>query len=694
VARPRLSLPAPELLLGALAAAVFILWAADGGGAAETSLYPGSLFLLGLLAVTVFVYWRSGAVGRLPVMTVAALALLGAFVIWSFLSITWADVKGDAWVGANRALTYLIAFAVFAIPPWRRGSAAIVLGLYAIGIAAVGVVDLSEISGSEDPSVSFISGSLIDPTGYHNSTAALYLGAFFPAAFLASRAETPWLLRGPLLAAAGIAVEMAVLAQSRGSAIAFPIALLVYLVLVSGRVRAAIPMLAAAAAAAAAAPSLLDVYPALRDAANESGAIDDAATAVWISCAFLLVAGWALGLADRSISVSERAARVGERAFAIGAAILAVAGIVVALNATGNPADWAEERWDDFKSGYGSEDFGASRFSGSLGSNRYDFWRVAMDEFTDNPVTGVGADNFAADYLRDRESTEEPKHPHSLELRLLGQTGLVGTSLFAGFVVVALIAALRARRAAGRLGAGIAATAVAAFAYWLIHGSADWLWVFPSLTAPVLAWLAMSGRLTATEDLEADPAEGLESEPAEPRDGAARGRGARVALAAAGIAVAIIAAASYLLPLGAAEDVATASSTWGADPEAAFDRLDRASDLNFLSDEPDLVAGAIAERLGDRRRMRDYFEAALERNPVSWYALLELGALDGVEGDRRSALAYLDEAAALNPQEPLIADVERGVRRGREVSLRAIDRAFLSRVCERVGRTADTQFCP
>ena len=61
----------------------------------------------------------------------------------------------------------------------------------------------------------------------------------------------------------------------------------------------------------------------------------------------------------------------------------------------------------------------------------------------------------------------------------------------------------------------------------------------------------------------------------------------------------------------AAEEVARAASGWGADPELAFSRLDSARRLNPFSSEPDLVAGAIAIRLGETGRAEVLFRRAL-----------------------------------------------------------------------------------
>ena len=128
------------------------------------------------------------------------------------------------------------------------------------------------------------------------------------------------------------------------------------------------------------------------------------------------------------------------------AAVAAVVGIVVAIGVIGNPVDWGDQRWQDFKGDYDKGGFGSSRFSGDLGSGRYDFWRVALDdEFSESPVVGEGADNFAVTYLEHRETSEEPFYPHSLPIRILAGTGIVGALLFAGFAIAAIVAAFRSR---------------------------------------------------------------------------------------------------------------------------------------------------------------------------------------------------------------------------------------------------------
>ena len=107
--------------------------------------------------------------------------------------------------------------------------------------------------------------------------------------------------------------------------------------------------------------------------------------------------------------------------------------------------------------------------------------------------------------------------------------------------------------------------------------------------------------------------------------------------------------------------------------------LDRARALDPLSDQPDLIAGTIAERRHDYRRMKVAFTRALARNHAGWYARLELGIAEYLTGNRSAALDQLERARVLDPREPLIRSVLRRVRARAAIDLSAIDRAFLER---------------
>ena len=129
-----------------------------------------------------------------------------------------------------------------------------------------------------------------------------------------------------------------------------------------------------------------------------------------------------------------------------------------------------------------------ARFS-SLGSNRYAYWRVAIDTGATTRWPGVGAGGFRVEWLRRRHIDEAVRDAHSLELETFAELGLVGLALLAGCWAAPCC----------RAGAALADPAAAAGpAAALTRGSAraiDWDWEMPALTlvAVVLAG-ALRGR--------------------------------------------------------------------------------------------------------------------------------------------------------------------------------------------------------
>jgi tetratricopeptide (TPR) repeat protein len=660
--------PAESAILalpGLLLVALFLLWAAGEGGLAPTVWYPGALFSLALLVVLAALAGR--LVSRPSRWTLAALGLLAGFAAWSFLSITWADVRADAWDGANRSLLYLIVFALFALWPWTPRRAALVLGAFALGAAGLGAFSLVRAVGAAEPEGFFIDARFVGPLGYANAESAFFLIAFWPALFLASRREVPFLARGLMLGAAGVLLELAVLPQSRGSVFSFPLALALYFLLVPGRLRSAVALVPIAAAALLSRERLLDVYALVDAGGDPATALAPARDAVAVSFAALVLVGVALALADRRLDIGERRTRIAARAAGVLAVVAAVAGIAAVVLAVGDPVPRVEREWDEFKAGYQPTD-GESRFSRGVGSNRYDFWRVALGEFKEHPVVGIGADNFAVAYVQERSSPEETRYPHSLQVMALSQTGLVGAALLGGFLACALASAYRRASRQEGFGRALTAVGVVAFGYWFLHGSIDWFWELPALTAPALAFLGIAGAREA------------------PGAGTDRRAGLlpRLALAGAAGLAALAAAVSFTLPWLAARDVERAIEIWRQDAEQAFELLERARGLNPLSDRPDSIAGAVASRREEWARMREAFSRALARNPTNWYTHLELALADSQLGRRQAALGELREAKALNPLEPIIDDVRTGLQNGEPIDPSEIDRRFVRRAEERL----------
>jgi hypothetical protein len=616
------------LPFGLAAVAVFLWWSAKEGGYAPTVWYPGALIFLALLAgVTVSPARRASSR-----WVTRAIAFLAAFTAWSFLSIAWAGVKGDAWDGANRTLLYLTVYATFALLCWRGRDAAVVVGLFTLGTAAIGAAMLASEGAS-----TFIGDRLAAPTGYANASAALFLAAFWPAVALAARPEVHWAARSVLLAAGGLLLQLAVLAQSRASVIAGGIAFLLYIVVSQERLRALLVLVPVAAVTLASLGPLLDVF-ASATAAELEEAVARERWALALSTGALLAVGALVGVIDRPGRIAQGARLLAGRRRVLVAAV-AAGGVLVILAAVGITAV-IEGRGPDGVSSGARSALGSSRFGG-LETGRYDLWRVAAGTVADHPLLGVGADNFEVDFARERRSGEEPLYPHSLFLRSFSQTGLVGGALFLGFVVAALMAALGRRRRSDALANAVASASLVSAVYWLVHGSIDWLWEIPGLAAAALALLGLASGLG-----EPRPDRRLST----PRPSAA-------ALAAGAILL-VAAVGSYALPGLAALEIERAVQAWPEEPNRAFSRLERARQLNPLSERPDVVAGTLAQRAREPDRARIAFQRALGRHPDEWYAHLQLAVLDAADGRRGPALAHLARARSLNPLEPTLRDAE------------------------------------
>jgi tetratricopeptide (TPR) repeat protein len=624
------------------------------GGYAGSAWYPVAVLALALLVVA----WVS--VGRLwsvPRLVAVGLGAYAAFCLWSYASILWAADPGAALEGADRALLYLVALTVVAVVPWPVRAARAALALVVVGASAIAAGTLASPSPSQGGLIdAFIDGRLLTPLGYANANASFWCIAFWPAlAFATGPARTPAgrLLRAAALAAAGMLLEVALLSQSRGAVLAFGLTVLVFLALTPRRGQALLALLALAAATAMTWGTLLGVRSAT-SARGLGDAFGDARHAIVVSALALLLAAAAFDvLMQRLPRVCARlgAPRVGDAATAATIAVLAVAALV----AIGNPSSWIDARWQDFKgSGYAKIETTGSRFTGSLGSGRYDYWRVALNEFRAHPLAGIGADNFNAPYLRERRTDEAPRHPHSLAMRLLSQVGIVGTAAFLLFLGALLTAARRARRHADEL---VSTALLSAFAMWLIHAQVDWLWAFPALGMLALALLAVAARLTDDDGApKREPAVGLFA-----RDPYAA---PPVAVIAAVVAVALAVAVVFVALAAASRAADQATDEAATDPRAAIAKLDQAARLNPLTAEPLVIEAVIARRLGERPLARRSLLRALQRVPDSWFAQFEAGLLAATSNRRDEALARLARAHELNPRQPVIGDIVSAVRSG------------------------------
>jgi tetratricopeptide (TPR) repeat protein len=654
----------PAAPAGVLVVLLWLAWAWNDGGFAATAWGSVGSVLLVLLATALALRGDSAFLTRGRAVMFAALA---AFVLWNFLSMTWADFPGEAWIGSAKTLLYAASFVVFALWPWDRRGGTLILAVFAGGVALIGAATLVEVLRADAPAQYFQNDRLAHPVGYVNATVALWTSAALPALYLAGARTLHAGLRGFFLGASVLLASLAVLGQSRAWLIFMPFVAALFVVLARQRLRALLALTIVAAANLAILDPVLQVF---RDAQDGLAVHDSVVTATKAIAAGAIAAGlagtvWAI--VDSRVRLQPRMHRV----LAVAAGLAVVVGVSFAATrayrAVDDPHAWAAAKWDDFRSGSDGS-FESSRFTGSFGSNRSREWRVAWLEFRDHPIAGIGSDNYQAAFLiRRTDSDHEPRYPHSIPLRLLSQLGIVGTAIFLVYAGTAVALALGLRRRVDPVTGGIAGVCLATFGYWLLHGSVDWFWEVPALAAPAFGLLGLATSTGATGT---------------PREQTRRGT---IAIYAAAACVAALVALTALPWLAESYQNAGAA-VWRRDLDVAYARLDRAAQLNRVAATPLVVKGSIALRTRDLAEARRSLEAAIEREPDNWYAHFQLALTESLARAFPAATVEIERARELNPLDPVVADAAKLIARRRTPNPERLNSRFLVELNRRFGR--------
>jgi hypothetical protein len=624
----------PAALLLVALALVWTWWAWRQGAYFGIVFYPGAIALVVLLLLLLAAApWRASL--RLSPgasISLIALLMLGG---WTLLSMLWSPAPGEALSDGARVLLYALSFVLglWLVHLLAGRPLLSLLPLAAAGGIAAVATAITLVTGEDLERYLEIDGTLEFPIGYRNANAAFFLIAVWPALALAGSHRVDWRLRGVMLGCATLCAEIGVLTQSRGSILALLAATFVWLLLSPWRVRSLAWLVLALVPAAVALPWLLDVYQSFNADEPTLATLGDAGWAMIATSAAAVVLGAAFARLEPEPGDSRALARPLLAPLAAGAGAVVLATLAVFLAAGEDPVDFVNQRVAEVREAktprLSSE---ATRFSVSAGSTRSELWRVAWKDARENPVLGEGAGGFEYSYLRDRRIDTTVRDAHSVEMELASELGFPGVAMFAAVVIGAAAAGLRSRRLDPG-SATLAAAALAAGAYWLVHTSIDWFWTFPGLTAPVFGLLGSAAAPAALDPRRLGPRPG------------------RVAVAV----VAIIAAVATV-PLYLSERYTRdAYSHWRSDLQRAYSDLDRAADLNPFAHEPLLAEGAIAREARDRERAAKAFRAAIERTPDEWASHYLLGRVlerdDPDRAEREFAIA-----AALNPR----SDVVRG----------------------------------
>jgi O-Antigen ligase len=587
----------------------------------------------------------------------AALALGGllGLGVWSLASTAWAESVENAIVSGNRWLAYGALLVLLLVLLRSERSSALLMGAATFGVIAVALSVLARLLGSA-PGTLFLVGRLNSPLGYINGEGCLFVIGFW-LCFAAAETRRA-LVAGPAAGMATLMACLAMLSQSRGTALAMLGSLIFVVALAPGRTRRVYGLLVLAAGVAAAAPDLLRVYdhtvaesvPAgIGHTAGRSALL--AALAVGAVWALLT---WALGLLrSRDVPRVRRA----------GAWVLAVP-VVLTLAVAAGSAHRIErdvrDQWHAFThlevgdSGGASSTASHSRLL-SGGGHRYDYWRIAWRVWREHPVLGVGAGNYLRSYDEDRATTEEVEQPHSIELQALSELGVVGALLLAGFIAGIAWGVVRMRTAARRspLTRSLMVGAVGAFVAWLVQTSVDWMQLLPGLTAVAIAAAAVIVRPRRL-----------------PRPAGAAARHSRfgdtlagkpaLALGASAVVVTLIVAGASLSRQGLADLYRErAQNELSARPASALTDANRSLEIDSDAVETYYVKAAALARFDQAAGAVAALRQALAHEPDNFVTWALLG--DIAVRERRLGVARRDYTRAhrLNPRETILAELSR-----------------------------------
>jgi hypothetical protein len=622
-------LPWPRLAVAlpiAVVAGVLSWWGWKSGAYFGVVFLPGTIILLVLLGVLLlFAPWPARLDGG---VRVALIALLG-LAAWTLVSALWSPAADVAVADAQRAVGYAVLFGLglwLCILLGRKVTFAV--APLAIAGALVGLATLIALwTGSNSQDFFETDATLRYPLGYRNAEAAFFLIALWPMLGLAASRNVDWRLRAVMTAAGTIAIELAVLAQSRASTFAAALALIVLLSLHPDRLRILMWFAAALVPALLALPWLLEVFQ--HEGGNTAASIPPLHTACQVmalTTVISLIWGALLARYEPELALSEAGRRIGRAVAVAVVAVVVIAGAALVI-AHGGPVKIADKVDNELSAGTPELGSSGSRFGVDLRTGRGGFWKVAWHDFEDQPLRGDGSGGFRHSFLVHRDvGGVQPEDPHSVEMLMLSELGLPGFLLFVAFVAGALVAIIRSRRL-GPGSAALVATVLASATYWFVHASVDWFWSYPAVTAPVIFAL---GAAAAPICLRPDSGE--------------LRRPWRLGIAGVAGLVAL-----SMIPFFLSETYANRGIRTGTDdPEAAYSDLRRAADLNPLTSFPLIGEAVLAQKEGDRARALSALDEAESRNPEDWQPyFLEAQLLQ--TDDKARAREALARARALNP---------------------------------------------
>ena len=421
---------------------------------------------------------------RLSILAWSALAALGAFELWTALSLTWTESSEKTLADVARIGGYVgifgFALLIRGIDGARRLASAVAAGI--VLVALIGLLSRLHPAWFPDAAQTgeFLTGNrerLSYPLNYWNGLAAL-VAIGYPLVLHFATGARSVVVRALAAAALPAMILTSFFTFSRAGIAAGIISLGLFVVLSGDRLPKLLTLLVAGAGGGLLC-LLANSRGSLADGLINSTSESQGDQVLLFTVLICVVVG--------AIQVGITAAMEEDRRpewFAVtrtqSVTALVIAGVcvlvaLVALDAPGRASD----AWDEFKQ-QESPGQGSGRLVSVAGQNRYAYWVSALDENATKPLTGTGSGTFEFWWARNRDTADAVRDTHSLWFQTLGEVGIVGFALLLAFLGVVLVGGgreiVRAHTRRPLLAASMAG--VVAF---LLTATFDWMWQIPVL---------------------------------------------------------------------------------------------------------------------------------------------------------------------------------------------------------------------
>jgi O-antigen ligase len=625
-----------------LAPAAVLYLAFNAGGYFPSA--PGVVAIVlvqGLVLRTLLAERPFEGYSRALAVPLGALTLLAA---WTLASALWAHATARVLDAYDRMLLYVLALALFGALRYTRARVSWLMRALLAGLGAVCIIGLiSRVLPHAWPTTSaFFADRLNYPLTYWNAEGMVAALALILGFHLTADPQEHWsarVLSAMLLPAVGATL---LLTFSRGSLGVAAVGLVAYCVLTRLHTLPT-ALLAAVPATAVAMRSAWDATALATSKATGPLAISQGHHVAVVVGACMLAAG-ALRLA--LLPVDRRISRVGavrhpppQRVrMGIGAGV-AVLMLILALALGAGGA--VHRTYDKFVKGTNESKVAQTRerLSDPANNGRLPLWTAALDIYRMDKFKGTGGGTYQQYYPQVRTNVSYVTDAHSLYLQSLAELGVVGFVLMA-LVVGGMLVGLALRiRGPDR---GVYAAVFAMVLAWAVHQAFDWDWQMPavSITVFILAGLAL----------------------ARPRDGRAGLRGLPAGRAVVALGWLIVAVAPLLVSTSYARLQHAGRELQRG--ECAPAKREALSSLSLGAERPQAYAivGTCDLQEGFAPAAVTAMSKAAGYEPQSWedaylLAIARAGAgKDPFQAARR--------AIALNPQEPMLRDAYRRLRKG------------------------------